>query len=246
MAARITRRLAPQVLLRDLGPVTIAIGDHEPQRTLRRKVLGLLCFMASRPGMACTRDEALDAIWPDLGPDTAANSLHQTIYYLRRVFEPTYKEGMSAGYLEFDGDVLTLDKALVDAESRRCWRLVERVRRGDNDAVEELVAIYRGTYALDFAYEDWATDYRENLHAAVLGVVEAEARNATRRGDPERAIALTQRVLAIDPAADAIELELLRAYKVGGWHSAAAEQYAHYAAYVRGELGAEPLSYSEV
>ncbi len=196
--------------------------------------------------MACTRDEALDAIWPDLGPDTAANSLHQTIYYLRRVFEPTYKEGMSAGYLEFDGDVLTLDKALVDAESRRCWRLVGRGRRGDRDAVEELVAIYRGTYALDFAYEDWATDYRENLHAAVLGVVEAEARDATRGGDPERAIALTQRVLAIDPAADAIELELLRAYKAGGWHSAAAEQYAHYAAYVRGELGAEPLPFREV
>ncbi len=112
LAARISRRLAPQVLLRDLGPVTITIGDQEHQRTLRRKVLGLLCYVATRPGMACTRDEALDAIWPDLGPDTAANSLHQTIYYLRRVFEPTYKEGMSAGYLEFDGDVLTLDRSL--------------------------------------------------------------------------------------------------------------------------------------
>ena len=196
--------------------------------------------------MACTRDEALDAIWPDLGPDTAANSLHQTIYYLRRVFEPTFKEGMSAGYLEFDGDVLALDKSLVDAESLRCWRLVAGARRGESAAVEELVAIYRGTYALDFAYEDWAANYRESLHAAVLGVVEAEARDATRDGHPDRAIALAQRVLAIDPAADAIELELLRAYKAGGWHSAAAEQYAHYAAYVRGELGAEPLRFRDI
>ena len=87
---------------------------------------------------------------------------------------------MSAGYLQFDGDVLTLDKALVDAESRRCWRLVASVRRGDIAAVEELVAAYRGTYALDFAYEDWATSYRENLHAAVLGVVEVGVRAATR------------------------------------------------------------------
>ena len=196
--------------------------------------------------MACTRDEALDAIWPDLGPDTAVNSLHQTIYYLRRVFEPTYREGVSAGYLQFDGDVLTLDKALVDAESQRCWRLVAGARRGDTAAVEELVAAYRGTYALDFAYEDWATSYRENLHAAVLGVVEAGVRAATRDGDPERAITLAQRVLAVDPAADAIELELLRAYKLGGWHSAAAEQYAHYAAYLRSELGAEPPPYGDI
>ncbi len=116
-------------------------------------------------------------------------------------------------------------------------------RRGETAAVEELVAAYRGTYALDFAYEDWATSYRENLHAAVLGVVEVGVRTATKDGDPERAITLAQRVLAVDPAADAIELELLRAYKLGGWHAAAAEQYAHYAAYVRSELGAEPPSY---
>ncbi len=76
----------------------------------------------------------------------------------------------------------------MDAESRRCWRLVARARRGETAAVEELVSIYRGTYALDFAYEDWATDYRENLHAAVLGVVEAGAREAIRHGDPELAI----------------------------------------------------------
>ena len=158
LAAQITRRLAPQVLLRDLGPVGIVIGGHEQRRALRRKVLGLLCFVTSRPGMACTRDEALDAIWPDLSPDTAVNSLHQTIYYLRRVFEPTYREGVSAGYLQFDGEVLTLDRTLVDAESRRCWRLVERARRGELAAVDELVAAYRGTYALDFAYEDWATE----------------------------------------------------------------------------------------
>ena len=75
------------------------------------------------------------------------------------------------------------------------------------------MAAYRGTYALDFAYEDWAANYRDNLHAAVLGVVEAGVRAATTDGDAELAIALAQRVLAIDPAADAIELELLRAYK---------------------------------
>ena len=78
-----------------------------------------MCFVTSRPGMACTRDEALDAIWPDLSPDTAVNSLHQTIYFLRRVFEPNYREGVSAGYLQFDGEVLTLDKHSWTAERRQ-------------------------------------------------------------------------------------------------------------------------------
>ena len=76
--------------------------------------------------------------------------------------------------------------------------------------------------------------------------METGVRAATRDGDPERAITLAQRVLALDPAADAIELELLGHTRLGGWHSAAAEQYAHYAAYLRSELGAEPPPYGDV
>jgi DNA-binding SARP family transcriptional activator len=245
-AAEITRRLAPPILIHDLGAVSITIGELGTERTLRRKVLGLLCFLSSRPGMAATRDEALEAIWPDLGPDTAVNSLHQTIYFMRRVFEPTYKEGLSAGYVAFDGEVVSLNAEIVDSVSRRCWRLVGRVRSGDPGAARALVSLYRGTYALDFAYEEWAVGYRDNLHAAVLAAVEAEVRNAIAQGDVERAIEVAQAVLAVDPTADAIELELLRAYKLGGRHAAAAEQYTHYASYVRGELGAEPPSYGEI
>jgi DNA-binding SARP family transcriptional activator len=196
--------------------------------------------------MAVTRDEALEAIWPDLGPDTAVNSLHQTIYYLRRVIEPTYREGLSAGYIAFDGEILSLDQELVDSNSRWCWRLIARRRGNDPTAAQQLLAIYKGTYALDFAYEEWALAYRENLHAAVLATIETGVRSALESGDVDLAIELAQGMLAVDPAADSIELELLRAYKVGGRHAAAAEQYAHYAAYVRGELGTEPPSYGEI
>jgi DNA-binding SARP family transcriptional activator len=245
-AAALTRRLAPKVLIRDLGAVHVMIGEAGVERNLRRKVLGLLCYLSSRPGMAATREEALEAIWPDLGPDTAGNSLHQTIYFLRRVFEPGYKEGVSAGYLAFDGEVVSLDPELVDSLSRQCWRILGRLRAGDPDSIRLLVHTYRAAYALDFAYEEWAVGYRDNLHAAVLAGVEMEVRSAVSRGDTDRAIELAQAVLAVDPAADAIEFELLRAYKLGGRPAAAAEQYAHYASYLRRELGTEPPSFDEI
>ncbi len=98
-ALAITQRRAQRVLIEDLGPVQVLRGT-ERLRIVRRKVLALLCYLGSRPGMAATRDEVLDALWPELGPDTAGNSLHQTIYFLRRVFEPDFREGMSAGYVE--------------------------------------------------------------------------------------------------------------------------------------------------
>jgi ATP/maltotriose-dependent transcriptional regulator MalT/DNA-binding SARP family transcriptional activator len=239
-AVALARRLAPRVDVRDLGSVEVLVGGQPVGRPIRRKVLGLLCFLLSRPNMIATRDEALDALWPDLGPDTAANSLHQTIYFLRRVFEPDFREGFSAGYITFDGEVITLNSELVASESRRCWTLILDGRRTSTDVSKELLSIYLGRFAVDFAYEDWAVDYREHLHAAVLASVEASIGSSLAAGDVEEAIDRAQAVLALDPSADSVELALLTAYKAGGRHAAAAEQYAHYASVIRSQLGVEP------
>jgi DNA-binding SARP family transcriptional activator len=196
--------------------------------------------------MAATRDEALEALWPDLRPDTAANSLHQTIYFLRRVFEPGDREGVSAGYVLFDGDVVSLNAELIGSSSRQCWRFLTRYPAESEEGARRLLDLYGGKYALDFAYEDWASSYRENLHAAVLARTEAAMAASLRAGRTDAAIHMALSILAVDPAADEIELALLRVYKSTGRHAAAAEQYAHYAAFVRDELGAEPPGYDEV
>ncbi len=169
LASAISRRLAPRVQISDLGIVEVVVGEVALKRRLRRKVLSLLCFVASRPGMASTRDEALDALWPDLTPVTAVNSLHQTIYFLRRLLEPDYKEGVGAGYVQFDGEVLSLDGELVDSESRRCWRLISSWQHGDPGAIDALVTTYTGKFALDFSYEDWASAYQRESSRSSLG-----------------------------------------------------------------------------
>jgi len=165
-ALAITERLAAPVLIEDLGPVVVQLGGVR-LRIVRRKVLGLLCFLGSRAGMAATRDETLEALWPELGPDTAGNSLHQTIYFLRRVFEPDFREGLSASYVRYDGEVVSLNDRLLDTDSRRCWKIIGELGGGTGE-VESLLRLYQGRFAIDFAYEDWAADYRDNLHAAVL------------------------------------------------------------------------------
>ncbi|MHB8891921.1 MAG: BTAD domain-containing putative transcriptional regulator [Candidatus Limnocylindrales bacterium] len=245
-AVALTRRLAPPVYIEDLGAVRVLVGGSPIARVLRRKVVGLLCFLSSRQGMASTRDEALEALWPELGPDTAANSLHQTIYFLRRVFEPGYREGLSAGYVLFDGEVVSLNADLVESASRECWRTMGRYPADSEEGAVRLLEHYRGRYALDFAYEDWASSYRENLHAAVLARVEAAIYASSQSGRVDDAIRIAHAILAIDPSADAIELGLLRIYKASGRHAAAAEQYSHYASVLRDELGADPPSYDEL
>lgn len=240
-AVDLARRLAPRIQVHDLGPVSIEIGDsHLAGHRVRRRVLALVCFLLSRPSMAASRDEVLDQLWPDLSPETSINSLNQTIYFLRRVFEPDYREGFSAGYVRFDGETISFDRDLVTCASQRCRELVAQARRGDASAASRLAEQYAGRFALDFAYEEWAAGHRDRLHAAVLGVLESAIEAHCASGQMDAAIELAQRALELEPTSDEIERTLLRLYRATGQQTAAAEQYAHYAAMLRDDLGVEP------
>jgi two-component SAPR family response regulator len=163
------------------------------------------------------------------------------VYFLRRVFEDPYVEDLSPEYVHHDSDILWLDPELIGSRSSICARLLGSLGdKPDPDEVTSLVEVYRGRFALDFAYEPWAEAYRESLHAAFLEVVERSITADTDTGHYDRGIRVARAALSVDPDADQIEASLLRLYRLTGAHSAAGEQYAHYAAALRRDLGVEP------
>ena len=183
----------------------------------------------------------MDALWPEFDPADALNSLNQTVYFLRRVFEPTYKEDLSPAYVHHELDVIWLDRELVSSKSSECLDLIRAMSPEPTPGeVAELSESYVGPFALDFAYEEWATDYRTSLHSSYLQIIEKAVAIDTVNGHFDRGIGLARRALDMTPDADQIELSLLRLYRLSGSHSAAAEQYAHYAATMRETLGVEP------
>ena len=238
----LARRVADKVLIEDQGRVSIRVGERSVDgSSIRRKVLALLCFLLTRPRYAATRDEVMDALWPEFDPADALNSLNQTVYFLRRVFEPTYKEDLSPAYVHHESDVIWLDRELVSSTSSECLDLLRAMSPEPSPGeVAELSESYVGPFALDFAYEEWATDYRTSLHSSYLQIIEKAVAVDTVNGHFERGIGLARRALDLTPEADQIELSLLRLYRLSGSHSAAAEQYAHYAATMRETLGVEP------
>jgi LuxR family maltose regulon positive regulatory protein len=243
----LTRRLAPKVFVEDLGRVQIVIGDRAIDGgEIRRRVLALLCLLISKTKFSSTREEVLESLWPELDPTSALNSLNQTVYFLRRVFEPRYREDVSPGYLLQDGETIWLDDGLVQARSQRCR---ERIRSIDpKPKPEEVVGLaeeYRGRFALDFAYEEWASAYRDSLHASYLRVMEQAIRMDIDAGQFARGIFLAERAAEIEPDSEEIQIALLRLYRLSGAHAAAAEQYTHYAHTLR-ELGVDPPPLAEI
>ncbi len=238
----LSRRLAHRVRIEDQGRLELLIGTRMVVgSSVRRKVLAMLSFLLTRPDMSATRDQVLEALWPELDPDVAINSLNQTIYFLRRVFEENYSDDLTPGYVHHDSGVIWLDPELVSSRSVECRRLIRQFpSRPSPDDVERLSILYRGRFALDFEYEEWAAAYRDTLHAAYLEIVEKSVLEDFRSGHFDRGIIVARRALDVDPDAEQVEICLLRLYRVTGAHSAAAEQYAHYAAVMREELGIEP------
>jgi DNA-binding SARP family transcriptional activator len=238
---RLARRVAPQVIVHDLGAVSLTIGGSKlTGSSVRRKVLSLLCYLCTRPELTATREQVLEAIWPDLTPELASNSLNQTVYFLRRIFEPDYRDDSSPGYLMSDQDMVWLDRELVHADSQVCAGLLRALAMpGSDGSASALADAYTGRFALDFEYEDWATTYRDHLHARYLEAMERAILRHSQRGDYEAAIYLAHRVLDVDPAADNIERTAIRLYRSMGAFAAAAEQYAHYAQIQRSEFGIE-------
>jgi DNA-binding SARP family transcriptional activator len=189
----------------------------------------------------------MDAMWPEMDPAAAVNSLNQSVYYLRRVFEPEYTEETTAGYVHQDSDVLWLDTDLIESQSARCAALVSEWERTREDSlVRELSATYGGKFALDFSYEDWSVDFRDWLHVAYLRAIEAQIKKDIDDGNFDAGVAITRRALELDARQEDLELSLFRLLRNSGAHSAAAEQFARYANVMRGDLGVEPPSLDSV
>jgi len=201
-----------------------------------------MCFLLTRPGFTAARDQVLEALWPDLDPSVAVNSLNQTVYFLRRIFEPSYVEDQSANYVNHDGELVRLDPQLVSSQSSECQTLLEAARRTlDPATVERINRAYVGRFAVDFEYDDWASPFLETLHASYLDVVEQAIRGDINMGMFDRAAVVAQKAIQIDPEAAELEAVLLHLYRRTGSHAAAAEQYSHYAATLRAD-GFEPPS----
>lgn len=240
----IVRRTSPILQIHDLGAGSLSIDDRTTAiGRIRRKSASLLMFLVASPRQRSTRERVLDALWPDLNPEAAANSLNQTLYFLRRDVDPWYEVGASVEYVRYEGETLSLDEALVVADSVAFHSDAVALAKGaspETDRVLATIARYTGAFAPDFEYEDWAQDWRQQLAASFLHLVDKAQVLLLRAGNVAEAIALTQKALALEPRNPELHRSLVALYLRAGSRAAATQQYARYATVSRDELGLDP------
>ena len=205
-------------------------------------------FLVTRPQQMATREQVFDQLWPDQDPVAAANSLHQTLYFLRRDIDPWYEDGLSVDYSAMKSEVVYLDPELVQARSVVFQRQASDVlaRGAAPDEGRRLLRHYEGKFAPEFEYEEWAMAWRDRLHALYLQLVQSTAEGLLQRGDHEGASTVISAALLVDSSALELEPTLVRALWWSGARAAAVEQYSHYSRLHAQDLGLIPPSFTDL
>jgi DNA-binding SARP family transcriptional activator len=234
--------------LNDLGRGSVQIGTRStPVNQIRRKPAALLMYLITRPNFTATREQVLEDLWPDGDPDSGANSLNQSLHFLRRELDPWYEVDVSHDYIVFESELLWLDNELTEVASTSFLRDARRtdVAAVPTQQVIDLIQSYTGQFCPEFEYDEWAIAWRARVHAAYLDLAHRGIRTLASRSDIAAALTVANAVLTIDPTAIDIERKLIWLYAKSGSDSAAGAQYEHMAAAMRAD-GLIPPSLGEV
>jgi predicted ATPase len=155
MLPSMTDASKPQVTL--LGGFAAAAGGSSiPDSAWRlRKARELVKLLALADGHRLHREQAMDALWPDRDPSSAANNLNQAVHAARRALGSdaiTLVDGLLR--LEADVDVDAFEDAAGDAR-----------RQATGQAYRRALALYGGELLPENRYDDWASLERERLAA---------------------------------------------------------------------------------
>jgi len=186
----------PPLQVVTLGRFAVRQGARVvPEAAWRQRRAGeLFRLLLVSHGQALSRDEVIEAFWPEKSPEAANTPFHQATSALRRALEPDLPDKFPSRYLEVEGGRVALH--LPPGSWVDCAAFEQHVRQGEWEAA---VALYGGDLFPDDRYADWAAAPRERLAQMFVAAALTLARAALDAGHPQEALNAARRVLETDP-----------------------------------------------
>src|SRR4051794_12007582 len=211
-----------RVDVRVLGGFEVSVdGRPVPGRVWQqRRASELVKLLALAPRHRLQREQALDALWPELAPDAGAANLRKAAHYARAALGSKEAVVLRGGQVSLWPDAeLAIDAERFETEGELA------LRAGVAEACAAVADTYRGELLPDQRYQDWAVNRCRDVRALYLQLL--------------RRAGLWERVVAEEPTDEAAQRALIHMYADAGNRSAAVEQYHRLGAALAG-LGLQP------
>lgn len=225
--------------LRLLGDFELLDRARGSLRVPPGRMRALLARLAFRPGRSRARGDLAGLLWPGRPERLARHSLNQALSQLRGTLGPT-------AFVQ-DGEQLALNPDVVNSDVEEIRRLV---RDGSEAALNRAAELCRGTILegveLDVAeFEEWLRTARAEAEDLMITVHEARLAAVATGGDPDRKVALAERLAAADPLNERAHRALIEAMATRGDLTRAIHVYEDFRDRLARELGIAPQRETE-
>lgn len=202
------------------------------------KARALLFYLAAT-GQSHSRSHLATLLWGESGQSDAYHSLRSSLYQLRKALQVTGGEGV----LVSDGERLSLDTAYYECD---VITFHSYLARNDEVSLSQAFELYRGSFLQGFTltdapgFDDWAQIENTRLNQDCFQVLDRLGTMAESREAWTSAIGYIQKLVQIDPFAEAAQQRLMHLYLHQGEVGLALRQYRQFENQLQRELGISP------
>lgn len=206
--ANLERHPGYQLKIQTLGPFRAWRGSLEitADDWRRRKARQLFQLLLTKRGGKLERDQIVDLLWPELGPEEAERDFKIAVSALYGVLEPERRRNAPSAYVDRDGTRYGLRPEAdlwLDAQEFEA-----RIAAGDKalgassgaalEEYQQALALYQGEYLQEYPYQEWSSEERERLLTLYLRSAERAAQILLDQEAWQEAIQACQLILARD------------------------------------------------
>lgn len=220
-----TQGLKMRIQVDLLGQFRVAIDDREvPVGDWRReKSAGLVKLLALSAGHRIHREQAMEALWPEMSPDASAANLRKAIYFARRTLG-------KSDFVVRENDIIALApnwELTTDVEAFEA-DATAALSANDPSACTQAAGWYGGDLLPDDRYVEWTEEPREHLRQLYSRVLKLGG--------------LWERMLTLDPTDEEAQRELMQAALDAGNRGEVIRQFQRLRERLRVELGVGPAA----
>jgi LuxR family maltose regulon positive regulatory protein len=157
-------------------------------------------------GSKLERDQIVEMLWPELGPEEAERDFKIAVSVLYGVLEPERRRNAPSAYILRDGTLyglrpeadLWLDAQEFEAHVSAGDKLLASESTTALEEYHRALALYQGEYLQEYPYQEWSSEERERLLTLYLRTAERVAQLLLEQEAWQEAIEACQLILARD------------------------------------------------
>ncbi|HYF93496.1 MAG TPA: BTAD domain-containing putative transcriptional regulator [Symbiobacteriaceae bacterium] len=223
---------APRLSVALLGPMEVHVEGRTVSGWRTAKARDLLAFLILSGDRPVSRDQIIEALWPETEPDAGTSALHTALYHLRRALGPGADTMVS-----FAGGAYRFDRDGADLDLEQFHRLTAAP---DNpEGWRTAIALYRGDLLEGLDYP-WCEGPRARARSLYLDTLRRRSEHLRQAGRWGEATHVLQLLVQVDPLAEDGHQMLMECYAGLGNRSAALQQYRTLVRLLDDELGLAP------